>query len=488
MRFLILLTISFSLIACTKSPHQKVVWQASFPNLGSSSSPRCIDLNGDEIFDCVIGAGLNEFDTTDSSVIALNGKDGSVLWAIAGSDQVVGTPTFVDLSGDGAPDVVIGGRGAQLYAINGRTGKLLWQYQIENNDYDTKGYIRFNFYTPQILEDVNNDLVPDILVSNGGNFAADPVSGNSRYPGVLAILSGANGAIIAADTMPDGRETYMSPLIYKQANTGQKRIVYGSGGETFGGHLYQTTLANLLSNNISESTILLARENHGFIAPPTVTDITSDGFEDLIVNWHGGEMIALDGVTNQVVWQQDFPDTEVYASPTPGDVNDDKIPDFFTPFTLGAWPKYTDAIQVVIDGKTGSILYQDTIGCASFSSALAYDTDNDGSSEFIYSTNDYNCRGIYLGNSTYSLRLLDINDNRHDQIIPTITAKNQFSTPWIGDMDQDSQLDLVFCIQSNYNDVFSYYGMQVVRMDLNINVNAKKSWTQYLGLDGSGVY
>ncbi len=42
--------------------------------------------------------------------------------------------------------------------------------------------------------------------------------------------------------MPDGGESYMSPLFFIEPSSNDSIIVFGTGGETIDGHLY---LANL---------------------------------------------------------------------------------------------------------------------------------------------------------------------------------------------------------------------------------------------------
>jgi len=49
-------------------------WVKELPGIGTCSSPRVTDLNGDGIGDIIIGAGREEFKKCDSAIIALDGK------------------------------------------------------------------------------------------------------------------------------------------------------------------------------------------------------------------------------------------------------------------------------------------------------------------------------------------------------------------------------------------------------------------------------
>src|SRR5690606_26270001 len=86
----------------------ELTWEMNFPVIGSLSSPRSADLNGDGVLDIVMGAGRNELQHSNQGVLAINGATGAVLWQQEADDQVYGSPTFCDINGDGTPDALIG--------------------------------------------------------------------------------------------------------------------------------------------------------------------------------------------------------------------------------------------------------------------------------------------------------------------------------------------------------------------------------------------
>ena len=79
----------------------KIVWDKDFPVIGSQSSPRAADLNGDGVLDIVMGAGKNEFQFSKQGILAFDGKTGEFLWQQDATDQVYGSATFCDITGDG---------------------------------------------------------------------------------------------------------------------------------------------------------------------------------------------------------------------------------------------------------------------------------------------------------------------------------------------------------------------------------------------------
>lgn len=103
----LLLAVSFA-VAC-QSKKTKLAWDANFPGIGSQSSPRAVDLNGDAVLDIVMGAGENEYQKSEFGVLALNGQSGALLWKHPCVDQVYGSAVFEDINGDGTPDVFMGG-------------------------------------------------------------------------------------------------------------------------------------------------------------------------------------------------------------------------------------------------------------------------------------------------------------------------------------------------------------------------------------------
>ena len=489
----------FSLIflhACSLVPSKKqskLVWNKDLPVIGSQSSPRTADLNNDGTLDIVIGAGKNEYQESDMGILAFDGKSGELLWKQKCRDQVFGSATFCDANGDKIKDVFIGGRSPQLKAIDGKTGALLWEYNaIRYVNDPILRFAQFNFNNSVLVADQNNDGVDDILTVNGGNSYAAPYSQQGRMPGVLMVLDAKTGNVIAADTMPDGKESYMTPVYFSQPGSDEKYIVFGTGGETIDGNLYISTLRDLLSKKLTAAKIIATEKGHGFIAPPTIADVTGDGQLDIIAITHGSKALAIDGKDHHVIWTKTFPGTECSNSFAPGYFTDDDVPDFFTFISKGQWPNSTGSIQVLINGKDGSISYMDSIGCTGYSSPVVYDLDNDGRDEAIISINNFDCSLGYASKPPRIMenRLVYINFAKRSTktIDQSQGFKNIFSTPWIGDLDNDGYLDVVYCQYYHHSDLLSFLGMRMRRVDLPVRVRKNILWGEYMGSNANGVF
>lgn len=479
-------------VQCKQKKQSELIWETSFQQIGSQSSPRSIDLNQDGILDFVMGAGKNEFQETDHGVIAINGKDGSLLWAHGASDQIYGSATFHDITGDGIPDIFIGGRSCEFRAIDGKSGKLLWKFGLNYADHPILQYARFNFNHSVQVPDQNGNGYPELLLSNGGNYEALPYMTENRFPAVILVLDSKTGEVLAADTVPDGQETYMTPLAFQSPDNGEWMVLFGTGGETLDGSLYLAKLTDLMSNDLSKAERIASEEGHGFIAPPSLADLNRDGYLDIIAISHGSSVFAIDGKTRRTIWKQSIPNTECSNSFAVGFFTDDDIPDFFTFVSKGVWPENTGSVQVMIDGESGEITFMSEIGCTGFSSPIATDLNYDGRDEVILSINEFDCNRFIGDQTSFPIvnRLIGI-DFKNGEIFTldqTQGMKNIFTTPWVGDMDGDGFVDLVHCQYFSHSDLLSFLGMRIKRIDLPIKTKKLPAWGAYMGRNGDGIF
>lgn len=490
----IIVVSAFAVLAvCCGRPKNEVVWDQNFPVIGSQSSPRAADLNQDGVLDIVMGAGKNEFQSCRQGILALNGKTGDVLWQQEAPDQVYGSATFCDITGDGIKDVFIGGRSPHLKALNGKTGAVIWAYKHTKYAGDSiLKHARFNFGNNVLVPDQNGDGLEDLLTINGGNAGAAPNTEQDRYPGVLLLFDSRTGDVLAADTMPDGKETYMSPVCFAQPGGNDHTIIIGTGGETIDGHLYSATLEDLKKRNLQRARVIATEHGHGFIAPPSVADINQDGFYDVVAISHGSTVFAVDGKTGEALWTRRIAQTESSNSFAVGYFNDDRVPDFFTFVSRGQWPNSTGTRQVLLDGRDGQLLYEDSIGCTGYSSPVVYDLDGDGIDEAIISVNEFDCSVGFVGKPPKDLVNKVIAIDFAQKAITTIDSavgfKNIFSTPWVGDLDGDGYLNLVYCKYYHRGDLLLFLGMNVRNRTLPVRVEKPVLWGEYMGARGEGVF
>ncbi len=494
MRNLLVTAFVLFCLFCCQEKQSELVWNESFFRIGSQSSPRVADLNGDGALDIVMGAGRDETMATEYGIMAVDGLTGKLLWKQKAPAHVVGSASFQDINDDGTPDVFIGGRGGFLTALDGKTGAEIWKYKFDFEEDPVLRYARFNFYNNTWAPDINNDGIKELLSVNGGNWSAPAGSSDGRLPGVLMLFDGKSGAILAADTMPDAQESYMSPLCFQDNDSQQWKIVFGTGGETQSGSLYVAKLDDLLNHNLISATKVASEQGHGYIAPPVLADFNKDGVLDIAAISHASTITMVDGKSYQQLWQQSFPGTESSTSFAVGNYTQKEKLEILAILDTGTWPEYSYAHQVVLDGITGAINYHDTLGCFVVSSAVSYDLDQDGQDEAILNINDYECEYEIKDDQldppgiTHQLISIDFQSAQHQVIDQASGFRNIFSSPWIGDLDNDGYLDIVYNQYNHSSDLRRFLGMGMKRISTPVKVKMPVKWGAYMGSNGDGIY
>lgn len=492
--FKFLLTLCIVFISCqqqgTFNPDRNIeeVWSRTFYDIGIYSSPRATDLTGDGVKDLIFGTGKLEMMETHVGVVALSGATGEILWSLPARDQVFGSANLLDITGDGVQDVIINGRAAILMAIEGKTGEILWEFLPDVTFQEAKEMGFYNFYNAQFIPDQNGDGLPDLLVANGGDFTIQPYDPD-RPPGRLMVISSRTGEMLAEAFVPDGRETYMSAVVNKLNDSDSDfTIIYGTGGETIGGSLYRTTLNELMNGDISNSIELATSMNKGFIAPPVLADLNKDGNLDIVVNAVDGRIIAINGSDNSLLWEYKVDNTEIYSSLAAGKFIDENRTDIFSTLTVGVWPDLRDNLQILIRGDTGEVLSQDTLGVSQTASPVAADFNNDGYDNILLSINvGYE---QFDGSLSYDhfLAVYDMKNDHQYMLDKKQPGANLASTPWIGSLKNDGQLDIIYTILVDNKNIYAMNGFKITRLRSSISTEKKVRWGAYMGSNYNGIY
>jgi len=459
-------------------------WSTKFMGIGLFSSPRVTDLNGDGVGDIIFGAGREEFKACDSAVIALDGVTGNMLWKVPSIDHIFCSAMLKDINGDKIDDVFIGGRSAQFMAINGKTGNILWKFDRKN------GTVKwFNFYTGQFIQDQGNDGVEDILISNGGNVLAAPFETKNRYPGNLVVPSGKTGKLLASASMPDGKEIYLSFIALPTADGKDYKIIFGTGGETIGGNLYITTLSDVLKGDLSDAILLESSSDKGYVGPPIWADINNDSVFDVIANAVEGKLTAFDGNTYKPLWSVKMPQTEAYSSVAPGYfTGEDNVPDFFVSYSVGEWPDLGWSSQFMVDGANGKVEYVDSLRSYQTSTPVVMDVNGDGIDEALINVNVVSYDFLDRASFQNIMVLIDFKTKEALQLTEGNPGSNISSTPWIGDIDNDGLLDIVYCHGTNTKKTYSFQGLQINRLATDIPIKSEIKWGSYMGSKHNGIF
>ena len=460
---------------------QTATWSTFIDTVTTFSSPRAVHLNADTVADFVIGAGLDG-SAHANGVVAIDGSNGAILWTFATQEEIFTSAQFQDINGDGIEDVFIGGRYAEFYAIDGASGQMLWEFfSPAPTEAVDSGW--FNFYTPQWIPDQNGDNYAELLITNGGNHAL-PSWNTNRDPGYLMVLDASTGAVLAKDTMPDGEETYCSPVVADISNSNQLEIIFGSGGEDDGGALWRVRLTDLMNNDIQSATALAAHPTRGFIAPASLADMNDDGVLDIVSQAYDGKLRLFDGQSNQIIWTAALAGTESSAAPVIGNFTGDKTPDVFIVVAKGHAPAFSDFFQLMIDGKDGSIAWKDSIAQLHFASANAIDLTADGRDEVLVSLNFHNGT-----NFSHQLMSLDFQNNVVTNFNSPEAGVNIASTPLIEDLDADGLIEVVYAYRADSLNPMGQNGFKISKLETNYSIPAVGvAWGGYMGSTQDGFY
>jgi outer membrane protein assembly factor BamB len=490
--FIFLVILFFS--ACKKSEN-KNNWTATVSNVVSSSSPREADLNGDGILDIVMGAGGEEWKRTEKGIVAIDGASGEVLWVARSSNQLVGTPIFQDLDDDGTLDVIIGGRSAELQALDGKNGHLLWKFYEGRNAYTARDEGFYNFYNPQFVKDQDNDGVADLLICNGGDALATP-DVKYRPSGKLMLLSSKTGKVITEAKMPDGQETYATPVCFDCETNGNPTYIFGSGGETRKGHLYLAKLSDLKSGSLKNAEILDSTTKKGYEAPPILADFNGDKQLDILFNTVEGKTTLLDGKTHKPIWSVECDSAEIFSQPAIGYfTGNDRFLDVFVNFAIGIYPTYNRTEQWLMDGKTGKVVKKFQNKRFTYSSPLTADLNNDGVDEVVMNMVKDSTKGKKQI-PYYELTIFDFKNQKIGRLGKPQNGACFASTPLLTDLDHDGKLDVIYsgspAVVSEFpgNTTFERSPMIlfVHRMELDsVNVKSVK-WGSYMGKEAKSIW
>ena len=449
------------------------------------SSPKCMDLNSDNIKDVVIGIGT-ETDSSTWAVLAIDGANGSLLWEHSTTGQMFGKAIFYDANDDGNTDVIINGRNAELRALNGSTGGLLWDFFPQRNIVAPADSGWFNFYTVKKIADVTGDNVPEIIAVNGGD-ASLSASDTVRQAGNIVVINGSNGAIISQLSTVDGRESYCSPVGFSSLPgiSDSLQIFYGSGGETIRGGFWKITLYDLLNENQTAQQMMAVDTSKGYVSPAGLADFNSDEYLDIVAISSDGKITCFDGITNNIIWEHDFVGYENFSGVCIGKFNNDNVPDVCVNLNNGILPFYNGYEQRLLNGINGNIIETDNAGLF-FTSIVACDINEDNIDEAIWIDNEIDASHRA---SKHRIVSRDYINNITTDLVSLKSGGITFATPWIGDLDDDGLLDIVYVYDTDTVSFFEYNDIVIERIELPAyTLTSFPAWGGYMGTNTDGIY
>ena len=483
------------LLACERAGTAPLPsFEALFPSvegdLMTTSSPGLADLTGDGVPDIVFGNGVDRVQPADGGyvfaqepdppgeVIAVSGATNEVLWAVPHPGDAFTTPRFTDLNGDSVPDVVMGGREGAFSALSGASGEVLWRLSPT----EVAGTpVPYNFFTPAPIADANGDGVAELLVVYGGDATKQP--GEPRAPGYLVVVSGADGTPIAVHETPDGGESYASTVVYERPD-GSEWVVFGTGGEADGGTAYRAPVASLVDGSFAQrAEQLVDPGTKGVIAPATMVELTGDEELDVVLSTFDGRLIAVDGSTREVLWEQNAEGEETYHPAAVLRIQRDGRLGLLVSRGVGVFPRYAGTVHRLYDAASGRILYEHRDANHPAGAPLGVDLDGDGIDEPFFFSMRYP--------TTQGARIHILHAPSRSLITHDLPA-NFATTPLIADPRGTGTLELIGLswriASTDAAPDWRTLTWQLLRLALDARTPAFSSWAAYMGTASDGHY
>lgn len=381
-----------------------IYWQGQIPdNPGTTfqqyhprSMKKIQDINGDGVMDMAIA-------TQNYWTMVFNGNSsgwGDILWTYSTYFGSINTGAVEqeqclqitsDLNGDGFQDVIIGTAGGNefVYALNGRTGAVLWAFgnPSTTDDGDIMGL--------DVKRDFTGDGIPDVLVSASGNES----TGAGRFS--VYLLNGANGS-----------------QIWRIDQSAQQKLKYMVTSTDAGGAVGSRvgTLNEVMGFNASGNPIWTFNTNG---APWTVKEIPNIGgssSSDVLVGTINGNIYVIDGLTGSLIWSTNIGSVFIEDLRVVPDVNNSGKSDI-----LASGISQT---VFMLEGLNGSIIWQNSTGGNILGKDVLSDFDGDGIPEVgtaslnnlvhifdgVSGQNKFNYAFGSGGNSTAAEHVVDLAD------------------------------------------------------------------------------
>lgn len=279
------------------------------------------DVAGDSDINGVAIHNNSLFFGSDNNRVFHYDFNGIKLWSFTTDGDVEGAPSLTDITGDGVPDVVLATENGSVYALNGENGLLIWHFQSQMETAPEKyPYLASTaFMSSPTLFDINEDGIRDVLIGgrNAIFYALDGKTGSAiwkyhTYSGIhsSAMIANVKGnlSIIFAESYSrvhildtDGQlQNYLSleaptggiqGLFSSPIYTPFETIVIGSswwGNEEDDGFWIIP-----LENNDSEiqASLLFVGENR-VSATPLVADILDQKDPQIVIVTENGQLIV----------------------------------------------------------------------------------------------------------------------------------------------------------------------------------------------------
>ncbi len=339
--------------APTLAANAEVLWVYETTGGYLDSSPAVADLDGDGSPDiCMTSLA--------GPVFALDAL-GREIWKIDLKERITIAPTAADVSGDRAPEVLVVTQTGRLYCLEGRSGDVIWVYDIPSR-------ARLDSVASYTLE-----FTPDEPIKHGGTTI---VAADIDADGAVELVTNTvRGAVLCLNAAGDllwsydaGENLPAAPAVGDLDGDGVAEVVIGSLEHPATCLSAEGTLRWQYDADADLPNIGRNKD----IASPVIADLDGDGRGE-VVTVDENTMLALDA-DGAVLWTTVVSRKRVDASLTIADADRDGSPEIYVVDLTG------DVVRVNADGAR---VWTTNIGQRCRRGFSVADVDGDGAVEIV---------------------------------------------------------------------------------------------------------
>ncbi len=352
------------------------------------------DIDGDGYLEVVFGCYRN-----DSSVYALNGEDGSLLWKYNaspmgghGCNDVA--PVIYDLDNNGSLEVVVPGScNPTTFCFKGATGDVMWDAETRGSD------------SPPTLGDIDNDGKLEVL--------------HGEFGGYVICLNSEDGSMAWEILVDENSWIQTAPTLVDLNNDGQLDFVVATWNFAFQDSVF--------AYNGADQSLLWSYPIHDHVYHGTaVADFDTDGKPELLIGSYNDTLYCINGENGTTDWK--FGGVGYVGSPaTIGDIDSDGSCDIVL----------TNGYKVTVLSNDGSFKWDYLIPgySNSFRGVALADINDDTNLDIVFCA----LNGKVIGLNGYD------GDELWQVDLAAHVGDDQFQlnhAPLIADFDNDGNLDV----------------------------------------------
>lgn len=325
-----------------------VEWRVAVPSdrcfTHALTQPAVDDIDGDGGLEVAVGS-------TENAVVVYDAADGTERWRVDTPTYGYGRPAVADLLDAPGKELVASDIEGNVVAIRAN-GSVAWRTALEGTVWD-----RVSVYDSPRVEDLDGDGRRDVLVGSGSGVAVLNPDGEVRWH------RNETATYVATDRLGDGVTT----TVFTSGHDGIRAYAGGDG---------ELKWERDLSNARIESTM------------------TVDDRPVVVAGVYGGDVVALDAATGDVVWRTNVVNEDVIVPPPAvADVDGDG--------TAEVVAVANDGTVAVLDAAAGSELAAYERAVPIWTAAVPGDFDGDGAAELLVTYGDGRVVALEYGPSPW---------------------------------------------------------------------------------------